>query len=296
MQPERYRVAANGLDFDVLAWGDPADPLVLCLHGFPDTPWTWRELGPDLAARRRRVVAPFTRGYSPTGLAPDDDYSALALGRDAVALHAALGGDDRAVLIGHDWGAVTAYEVTRLAPTTFAHVVVLAVPPPAAVFAPFRQRATFGIALRQLRRSWYTVFHQLPGIAERSLDRLIPKLWRDWSPGYSGRGDAETALTALARPANRRAALRYYRDSLRPAAARASCAPPGAPVLYLHGVDDGCVGFELFALGRAMLPPGSSAVAVEGAGHFLQLERPDVVNAVIADWIAAPAPPPDGQR
>src|SRR4051812_50219090 len=105
MNPERFGVRANGIEFGVLAWGDPNGPLALCLHGFPDTPWTWRELGPHLAERGWRVVAPFTRGYAPTELAPDDDYSAAALAQDAIALHAALKGDDRAALIGHDWGA-----------------------------------------------------------------------------------------------------------------------------------------------------------------------------------------------
>ncbi len=285
MQPERFAVQASGLSFEVLAWGDSSAPLALCLHGFPDTPWTWRELGPHLAASGWRVVAPFIRGYAPTGPAPDDDYSAPALARDAVALHAALGGDGRAVLIGHDWGAVATYEATRAATTTFAHFVTLAVPPPAGLVAAFRSRATAGAGLRQLRRSWYGAFSQLPGISERSLDRLIPKLWRDWSPHHPGVGDAQTALTALDRPECRRAALRYYRDSLRPRAFRAGLAPPGAPLLYLHGVEDGCMGVELLPLGERFLLPGSSALAIDGAGHFLQLERPDLVNKLIADWI-----------
>lgn len=285
--PERFQVAANGLTFEVLAWGASSAPLALCLHGFPDTAWTWRELGPHLAGLGWRVVAPFTRGYAPTGLAPDDDYSAAALARDAIALHGALAGDARAALIGHDWGAITTYEVTRLGPRTFARYVALAVPPPAAVFEPFRRRDTIGIGLRQLRRSWYTAFTQVPGVAERALDRLIPRLWQDWSPGYAGRADAEIALTALHRPANRRAALRYYRTSLRPGPARDSCRPPGAPVLYLHGTNDGCLGIELFPIGRRMLAPGSRASSLD-AGHFLHLERPEVVNELIADWISHP--------
>ncbi len=297
MHPERRQITAGGLTFEVLAWGDPAGPLALCLHGFPDTPWTWRELGPHLAARGWHVVAPFMRGYAPTGLAPDDDYSGPALGRDAVALHAALEGDARAVLIGHDWGAVATWEVTRSAPAVFGSYVALAVPPPAAVIAPFRRRATLGVGLRQLRRSWYTVFNQLPGLSERSLDRLIPKLWRDWSPGFQGRGDAQTALTALHRPENRRAALRYYRDSLRPRTIRASLASPEAPALYLHGVDDGCMGVALVPFAEPVLAPGSRTVTVDGAGHFLQLERPALVNDLITDWIGANGGngPPDGQ-
>ncbi|WP_019877505.1 alpha/beta fold hydrolase [Sporichthya polymorpha] len=294
MNPERLRVSANGLAFEVLAWGRPDDPLVLCLHGFPDTPWTWRELGPYLAARGRRVVAPFLRGYAPTDLAPDDDYSAPAIAQDVLALHAALGGDTRAALVGHDWGAVVTYAVTQAAPATFARYVTLAVPPTAAVIAPFRRRATLTTGLGQLRRSWYTAFNQLPGISERSLDRLIPKLWRDWSPGFAGRGDAETALTALQRPENRRAALRYYRDNLRPGAIRTGIAPLGAPLLYLHGADDGCMRVELLPLAEPHLPPGSRAVAVDDAGHFLQLEKPAVVNGLIGRWIAERDP--NGQR
>jgi pimeloyl-ACP methyl ester carboxylesterase len=285
MHPERLQVTANGLTFEVLAWGDPAGPLALCLHGFPDTPWTWRELGSHLAGHGWRVVAPFMRGYAPTDLAPDDDYSGPALGRDAVALHAALKGDARAVLIGHDWGAIATWEVARSAPGTFASYVALAVPPPAAVIAPFRRRATVTVGLRQLRRSWYGGFNQLPGISERSLDRLIPKLWRDWSPGFQGRGDAETALTALNHPDNRRAALRYYRDVRKPRTLRAITAPPVAPALYLHGVDDGCMRMELAAFAERVLAPGSRTVTVDGAGHFLQLERPAVVNDLITEWI-----------
>lgn len=160
----------------------------------------------------------------------------------------------------------------------------------------FRRREHASLVAHQLRRSWYTVFSQLPGIADRSLDRLIPRLWRDWSPGYQGRGDAETALTALHDPAHRRAALRYYRTTLRPGPIRASCVRPAAPVLYLHGEDDGCLGIEFLRLAQPLLAPGSRALVVEDAGHFLQLEQPRVVNAAIAEWIGSTAVPPRRQR
>lgn len=281
-------MTANGLTFEVLVWGAPAAPLALCLHGFPDTPWTWRELGPHLVAQGWRVAAPFLRGYAPTELAPDDDYSAPALARDAVALHAALEGDDRAVVIGHDWGATAVYDVTRTAPTTFARYVAISVPPPAALLTLFRDRRTARIGLRQLRRSWYMAFNQVPVISERSLDRLIPRLWRSWSPDHPGRGDAESALTALHRPANRRAALRYYRTSLRPSVIRDSAAAPGAPVLYVHGADDGCLDADLLALSEPVLAPGSRTLLVTCGGHFPQLEQPARVNAAIAEWISRP--------
>jgi pimeloyl-ACP methyl ester carboxylesterase len=100
-------VRANGIDFGVLETG--VGPLALCLHGFPDSAHTWRHLLPRLATAGFHAVAPFMRGYAPTSVAPDGCYHLGALVADAVALHQALGGDDHAVLIGHDWGAETTY-------------------------------------------------------------------------------------------------------------------------------------------------------------------------------------------
>src|SRR5512134_2669471 len=95
---------ANGLDVAYLAAGDDG-PLAICLHGFPDTARTWRHLLPALADAGYRAVAPWLRGYAPTGVPTDGWYQNGALVRDAVELHAALGGGADAVVIGHDWGA-----------------------------------------------------------------------------------------------------------------------------------------------------------------------------------------------
>src|SRR3954464_14092831 len=99
-------VTASGLKFGVLACGE-AGPLALCLHGFPDCAQTFRHLLPSLADAGFRAVAPWLRGYEPTGIPATGDYSINALAADANALHDALGGDGEAVLIGHDWGAMT---------------------------------------------------------------------------------------------------------------------------------------------------------------------------------------------
>ena len=111
-EPEAIQVQANGLDFGALAWGAESAPLALMIHGYPDTAWSWRHLGPYLAERGWRAVAPFTRGYAPTDLAPNDTYLIADQAADILALHTALGGDDSAVLIGHDWGAVATWAVT----------------------------------------------------------------------------------------------------------------------------------------------------------------------------------------
>src|SRR3954451_482469 len=98
-------ISSNGLTVGYLEDGPPDGPLALCLHGFPDSAWSWRYLLPALAGAGFHAVAPFLRGYAPTALAPDGRYQTGALVSDAIALHGALGGDERAVLIGHDWGA-----------------------------------------------------------------------------------------------------------------------------------------------------------------------------------------------
>lgn len=288
-RPDEFRVEANGLTFAALAWGDPGDPLALCVHGYPDTAWTWRHLGPHLAERGWRAVAPFTRGYAPTDLAPDGSYLIRDLAQDVVALHTALGGDDRAVLIGHDWGALATYGATALDPSRFHRYLAMSVPPLAALLAPFRSLKTLPLGARQARMSWYFLYSQLPGLSERGQDRVIPKLWRDWSPGYDAREDLAHVFEALRDTDHRRAALRYYRNNLQKAPKAAFTVAPKAPVLYLHGVRDGCLHAEL---GRryagALMPAGSRLELVEGVGHFMQLEDPPRINAMIDQWVGVP--------
>lgn len=193
------------------------------------------------------------RGYAPTDLAGSYDIRDLAA--DAVALRWALAGDDPAILVGHDWGAAAAYAVPD---GVFDRVITIAVPPPESLL-----RLNPVTAARQLRRSWYVGFQQVPVISERALDRLIPKLWGDWSPGYDAARDLAHFWDAVPTPAHRTAVLAYYR-ALRPWQAAAF---RSVGTTYLHGADDGCVLREAAA----------GAEVVDGAGHFLQLERPDVV-------------------
>lgn len=286
-------IKARGMNFGALSWGDPNAPLALLVHGYPDSAWTWRHLGPELASRGWRAVAPFTRGYGPTDLAPDDRYRVSDQAQDLLALHEQLGGDERSVLIGHDWGAVATWAVNSAEPERFAAFVAMSVPPPAAIVAPLQSIRTLPIALRQLRMSWYFLFNQLPG-SERTLGRLIPKLWRDWSPGYDASEDLAHVFASLRGEGRRRAALRYYRDTLGPGIGELSRMKPAAPVLYLHGENDGCAQARIGAMHADSLPPGSHFEQVPGVGHFLHLEDPVRVNQRITDWLERPqaATPP----
>jgi pimeloyl-ACP methyl ester carboxylesterase len=277
-------VAANGVDFECLTWGSSDGPLALLLHGFPDTAWTWRHLGPALADAGYRAVAPFLRGYAPTSVPADGRYQTGALVADAHGLWSALGGSADAVVIGHDWGAAAAYGAASFGGVErWAKVVGLAVPPPSALGGGF-------FNYDQLRRSWYMFFFQNP-LAEMAVSmndfNFIERLWQDWSPGYDCASDVAYVRSALGDAANLEAAIGYYRALFDPSRAApelaaeqaAAGSDPAQPLLYLHGSTDGCMGVEL-----ARLYPGTTVV--EGAGHFLQLERPDVVNELILKFLA----------
>jgi pimeloyl-ACP methyl ester carboxylesterase len=281
------QIELDDVRLSALTWGSEG-PLAVLLHGFPDTAYTWRRLGPALAEDGFRVVAPFTRGYAPSDCPGDGRADVGALMADAVGIHAALDGGDDAVLVGHDWGALTAGALAAHRDSPYARVVTMAVPP-----IPAMRKVAARHLPGQARRSWYIGFNQLPFLPERSLDRLVPKLWGDWSPGYDASEDLPHVLEALVTPEHRRAAIGYYRNLARPwgiparyrrwqgALSRA----PIVPTLYLHGRDDGCLSTRLAEHVEEVLPPGSAALVIPDAGHFLHLEQPDQVGTLVRDFL-----------
>lgn len=284
-------VEAGGLTFATLSMGE--GPLALCLHGFPDSAWTWQHLLPELADAGFRAVAPFLRGYAPTQIPDDGLYQPGAIARDANALHEALGGDGDAVIVGHDWGALATYAAVGSAPDRWRRMVAAAVPPPATVAASF-------FTYEQLHRSWYMFFFQSP-LAELAvpMDDLafIDRLWEAWSPGFDGSAFAARCKDAIRDPANLLAALSYYRATIGAGARSDECdaieaagaGPMPIPALYLHGADDGCMGAGAIDATTAESFPeeGSRIEVVDGVGHFLHLERPFEVNRMIVDFLTA---------
>ena len=283
-------IRAGELDVAFFECGD--GPLALCLHGFPDSPHTWRHLMPALAAAGYRAVAPYMRGYAPTSVASSGVYQTAALSRDANALHEALGGDRRAVIIGHDWGAPSVCGAAIDAPDRWSKVVSMAVPPGPALGAAFLSN------LAQIQRSWYMFFFQ-HGLANHVVAAadlaFIDMLWAQWSPGFDARDDLQHVKASLRNPENLQAALGYYRATLGEGKRDPELAAlqqrmggeyPSQPLLYLHGENDGCIGREVAEAARAMSPANVSYAFIADAGHFMQLEQPERVNELIVNFVA----------
>jgi pimeloyl-ACP methyl ester carboxylesterase len=278
---KRGSVRAGGVEFRYLEAG--SGPLALCLHGFPDSPWTYRYLLPQLAQAGYRAVAPFMRGYAPTQIPLDGDFSTKALASDPNALHEALGGDSNAVLIAHDWGAVAAWGALADGPSRWRRAVVGNVPP----------FGHFNFDYKQLKRSFYFWLFQMAaadGIVSANNLAFIDGLWSDWSPGYDAAYDLTKVKECLSNPANLKAAMGYYRDAFEPSRfgspewvekqVAAWGRPIPQPVLYLHGTTDGCIALDAVALDAIpkVLGPGSQVERVPGVGHFFWVEKPTQIN------------------
>ena len=280
--PDIRTVEANGVRFAYLETG--SGPLVLCLHGFPDTARSFDRLLPALAANGYRAVAPFMRGYAPSALAPDGDYSAPALGRDVLALISALGAEN-AMVIGHDWGAYAAYCAANLDPARIRRLVLMSVP----------HIGGAAQSWRQLRRSWYIWFFQLPGLPERRVARddfaFIDALYRAWSPHWSPtRADLRPVRTALAAPGGLAAAIGYYRAMFRNSTKRAwqlLAARTGVPTLMLAGEADGAVGPEVFSKSAQAFSGPFEFHLLPRVGHFPHREATDEVHRRILAFLAA---------
>jgi pimeloyl-ACP methyl ester carboxylesterase len=292
--PDPRRVTVGDLELACLtseSIDDSGRPLAICVHGFPDSAHTWRYVMADLDAAGYRVVAPFLRGYAPSGVPADGCVQTGASVMDVIGLHEHFGGDGRSVLIGHDWGAPITYGAAVHAPDRWSRVVGLAVPPGGAMGAAFVTNT------EQLKRSWYMFFflHPLADLVVPADDlAFIDMIWNDWSPGYDASEDLAHVKDALRDPANLAAALGYYRATLgdgpkRDEFATAEAATgevPEQPLLYLHGADDGCIGLEVAESARAMVGPNVTIESVPDTAHFLHLEAPVRVNARILEFLA----------
>lgn len=258
---------------------------VLYLHGFPDQPETASALFDALATRGHRVIAPFLRGYAPSPI--EGPYALEQLTRDALALWERACGDEPALVLGHDWGAVIAYALCASEPARVRAAVTMAVPHPLRFLRALATRA-------QLGRSWYMGLLQLPGaaLALRAMDhRLVDTLWRDWSPGYALPARERALLHHCLRESSA-APIEYYRAMARPLgpSLRRLRGPLSAtitvPTLHLQGADDGCIGAEAITECERYFAGPYAQRVLPGVGHFVPHEAPETVAAMASEWFA----------
>jgi pimeloyl-ACP methyl ester carboxylesterase len=265
-----------------------AGPLVILLHGFPECWYSWRHQIPALAAAGYHVIAPDMRGYNrsekPIGVRP---YRLEALTADVAALirHA---GADRAAVVGHDWGGLVAWQLPVHHPEVVERLIVLNAPHPGAMLRELRRP-------RQLRRSWYILFFQLPCLPEALARAGNYALFRRLlargavHPGaFSGR-DLDRYVHALAQPGAATCMVNYYRALVRrpPADLLRMARRVDVPTLLIWGERDVALDIHLTE-GLERWVPNLRLERIADASHWVQNDVPDRVNALLLDFLRAP--------
>lgn len=280
--PFRILPGADGLRLRTFTWGPAEGPRVLLLHGFPESGQAWGPVAAALAARGFSVFAPDLRGYAgsdrPTGTAA---YALPRLGADIEALVGAIGGVR--LLAGHDWGGAIAWWLATHRPGLAPAFAVLNCAHPAVL------RAAAFSDLGQLRRSWYILAFQAPGLAEallaaggfRALRRALVDSARPGTfppaalAGLVGDWERPGALTAM---------LSYYRAAFQ-APPDWGNAPITAPFTLLWGEADH-VFLPRLADESLAHTAGGRRVPFPGLTHWLHHEDPSAVAAALAAAVA----------
>ncbi len=263
------------------------DELVILLHGFPECWYSWRHQLPVLGARCH-AVAPDLRGYNlsdkPTRV---QDYRIELLVGDVVGLIKFFG-REKAIIVGHDWGAAIAWAVAQRHPAMVAKLAALQVPPPKAWQLNF--------TLRQFLASWYMFFFQLPRLPEwcvRANDfARVERMYLETSfrPGaFTGR-DLAVYKEALKQPGALTSALNYYRANVfRSLFARNDKIESGAkgiqvPTLFIYGeLDRAVLPSTVRGLERFVSAPYRE-LRIPDSGHWVQNEAVAEVNAALLDF------------
>jgi pimeloyl-ACP methyl ester carboxylesterase len=280
------QLAANGLRFRCLADGPEGGPLALLLHGFPEGAESWGSQLPDLAGAGYLAVAPDLRGYGGSDC-PDGEeaYRMTHLVDDVFGLIDALG-RERCHLAGHDWGALVGWSVASHRPDRLLTWSALSVGHPSAFVETIRDDPD------QRARSSYVDLFQQRGKAEDVLaedgHRRLRRMY-----GVGPRPDAippsevETFVRSMARPGRLTAGLNYYRANLGDDAKERAMAPHPVttPSQLLWGDQDPACGPASARLTEKHVDAQYRLEVLEGAGHWLQFERPADVSRLLLGWM-----------
>ncbi|PZQ57843.1 MAG: epoxide hydrolase [Phenylobacterium zucineum] len=278
-------IEANGLRFAVDEAGE-GDHLALCLHGFPESRFSWRFQLPLLAEMGYRAWAPDLRGYGETEPKPRGvaDYQVERLMEDVAAIIDASGAK-KVTLIAHDWGAGVGwtFAINRIRP--LERLVIMNLPHPAVMAANLRGNWA------QLKKSWYMFFFQLPGIPERAMTRNDAQGIRQafFNMAVDKTNFGPEVLDRYARDAQRPGAIRgminWYRAAFRKPGKLAGPWPLlETPTLVVWGEQDTALGVELLD-GTEQHVRDLTIRRLPGVSHWVQQEAPEKVNAILREWL-----------
>jgi pimeloyl-ACP methyl ester carboxylesterase len=314
--PNEQLVDVNGVRLRILEAGPPDGPVVIMTHGFPELAYSWRHQIPALADAGYRVIAPDQRGYGGSSR-PDaiEAYDIAALTGDVVGL-LDYAGAERGALIGHDWGAVVAWSTPLLHPDRVAAVAGLSVPPVPRPLTPVTE------ALRRIFRDnfFYMLYFQQPGIADAEMDADPRRSLRRMLCGMRAPQDETAALRMLAAGPQGfidrlpepdhlphwlaaaeldhyvaefsrtgfTGALNWYRNYERNwhITAHPAAETIGVPSLFVGGTDDPVLAFTKTTRAREVAIGPYRQIMLDGAGHWIQQERPEEINAELLAFLS----------
>lgn len=257
---------------------------VMLLHGFPDTPHTFRHQLPVLIEAGYEVILPWLPGYTPDSLAQGKRYDASRLSNDLHALltNLALG---PLSIIGHDWGGFAAYLLAAQQPQLLDKLLTIAIPQASAMQAADWQQA---------KRSRYMLAFQLPGAARRFRRdnfKALHRLLQEWSPDWAdSSAHAQHCLQVFENADCLDNAIAYYRSMARAAIFNARfrqqmATPISVNTRCIAGLNDGCIGVEVLREQSAGFCGDYQLIEIPDAGHFCHVEQADAVNAHIIDFL-----------
>ncbi|HWL87519.1 MAG TPA: alpha/beta hydrolase [Polyangiaceae bacterium] len=284
MTASQHMVRANGLRFRTMVDGPPQGELFILLHGFPEGAESWSRQVAALAKAGSLAVAPDLRGYGLTD-APEakESYAIEHLVDDVAALIKTFGRES-AHIAGHDWGAIVAWFFAARHPEMTKTLTVLSVGHPSAVAEASREDPD------QQQRSRYVALFLLEGKAEQVLAedgyRRLRAMFAIPSPDAVPRSAIEHFARSIARPGRLTAALNYYRANLAATGGAwerlANIGPINTPTVLLWGDQDPALGRRGAEATARYVEADYKFIVLEGAGHWLQFERPDEVSQALA--------------
>jgi len=270
-------LTVNGLRFYLRDEG--SGPVVILLHGVPDTGEVWRNQVPALTAAGFRVLVPDMRGRGRTERPHEvSDYSVINAVTDVTAILDELG-IERAHVVGHDFGAAVAWRVGSIFPQRVGCLVALSVGFPGAAGLP---------VLEDLQKGWYRVLIQFAGIAEELFQQDDWYLFRTL---FADAVDIEAYIANLSEPGALTAAFNWYRANL--PVERLLAPPPPLPSVQAPTLGMWSSG-ERYLTDRSMVASESRVTGgwryerVENASHWLQLDQPERVNTLLLEFLGEP--------